>query len=92
MPSNATFSHKRNPTEPNSVPVEAREVEENGHSGQDEGEKLSEPELWAARRPTVVGDSLEEVRRNYEDQIQALKVLHAEELHRSQLSHDNEVR
>lgn len=45
-----------------------------------------------ARRPVVPGDTLEEVRRNYEEQIQALKVLHAEELYRSQVSHDNEVR
>lgn len=46
----------------------------------------------SARRPLVPGDTLEEVRRNYEEQIQALKVLHAEELYRSQVSHDNEVR
>ncbi|GAA5939996.1 hypothetical protein JCM10213_004903 [Rhodosporidiobolus nylandii] len=44
------------------------------------------------RRPVVAGESVEEVRRNCEEQIQALKVLHAEELHRAQLSHDNEVR
>ena len=46
----------------------------------------------SARRPLVPGNTLEEVRRNYEEQIQALKVLHAEELYRSQVSHDNEVR
>lgn len=45
-----------------------------------------------ARRPLVPGDTLEDVRRNYEDQLQALKVLHAEELYRAQVSHDNEVR
>ncbi|GAA5995743.1 hypothetical protein JCM11641_003826, partial [Rhodosporidiobolus odoratus] len=44
------------------------------------------------RRPTVAGETVEEVRKNCEDQILALKVLHAEELHRSQLTHDNEVR
>lgn len=46
----------------------------------------------SARRPFVPGDSVEELRRNYEDQLQALKILHAEELYRSQVSHDNEVR
>lgn len=93
-----SFPHKRKSTEP--IPVQAEpEVpavqEENGHSrvfGGGEEELNSEPLQWAARKPTVVGDTLEEMRRNYEDQIQALKVLHAEELHRSQLSHDNEVR
>ncbi|GAA6003765.1 uncharacterized protein JCM10292_003365 [Rhodotorula paludigena] len=44
------------------------------------------------RRPVVPGDTVDEVRRNCEEQIQALKVLHAEELHRAQLSHDKEVR
>jgi osomolarity two-component system sensor histidine kinase NIK1 len=44
------------------------------------------------RRPIVAGSNVEEVRQNCENQIQALKVLHAEELHRAQLSHDNEVR
>ncbi|GAA6060110.1 hypothetical protein JCM10212_003518 [Sporobolomyces blumeae] len=57
-------------------------------SGADHSEPLPREE----RRPVVAGDTLEEVRRHYEDQIKALKILHAEELHRSQLSHDNEVR
>ena len=97
-----SFPHKRKSTEP-IPPVQAEPVvpvvqEENGNSrvfgggAAGEEEPHSEPLQWAARKPTVVGDSLEEMRRNYEDQIQALKVLHAEELHRSQLSHDNEVR
>ncbi|GAA5865813.1 hypothetical protein JCM1840_006258 [Sporobolomyces johnsonii] len=55
-------------------------------------DEAPEPIKWAARRPIVVGETVDEVRRNCEDQIRALKVLHAEELHRSQLSHDNEVR
>ncbi|CEQ39469.1 SPOSA6832_01001, partial [Sporobolomyces salmonicolor] len=55
-------------------------------------DEAPEPIRWAARRPVVVGETVDEVRRNCEDQIRALKVLHAEELHRSQLSHDNEVR
>ncbi|GAA6047457.1 hypothetical protein NBRC10513_003991 [Rhodotorula toruloides] len=50
------------------------------------------PPKMSTRRPFVPGESVEEVRKNCEDQIQALKVLHAEELHRAQLSHDNEVR
>lgn len=50
------------------------------------------PPKMSTRRPFVPGDSVEQVRKNCEDQIQALKVLHAEELHRAQLSHDNEVR
>ncbi|GAA5979794.1 hypothetical protein JCM5350_002051 [Sporobolomyces pararoseus] len=91
---NETFKHKRKQTEPVPVVREPRkeQVEVLSPRTQPDGEQLSEPEQWAARRPTVVGETLEEVRRNYEDQIQALKVLHAEELHRSQLSHDNEVR
>ncbi|GAA6016730.1 hypothetical protein JCM11491_000221 [Sporobolomyces phaffii] len=91
LASNDSFTHKRKPTEPLHPRVESSEAGE-GHGGETQGEHLPEPDLWAARKPTVVGETLEEVRRNYEDQIQALKVLHAEELHRSQLSHDNEVR
>ncbi|BGP55628.1 hypothetical protein JCM8202_004889 [Rhodotorula sphaerocarpa] len=45
-----------------------------------------------ARRPFVPGDSLEEIRKNYEEQLHALRILHAEELYRAQVSHDNEVR
>lgn len=44
------------------------------------------------RRPAVPGETVDDVRRNCEDQIQALKVLHAEELRRAQLAHDSEVR
>lgn len=93
IPPSDAFAHRRKTTEPTHATAAATDdTEANAPNGQRDGEPLSEPELWAARRPTVVGETLEEVRRNYEDQIQALKVLHAEELHRSQLSHDNEVR
>lgn len=41
---------------------------------------------------TVSGNTVEEVRKSCEEQIASLKVLHAEELRRSQVSHDEEVR
>ena len=37
-------------------------------------------------------DSVGEVKKTCEEQIKALKLLHAEELHRAQVSHDEEVR
>ncbi|ORY89440.1 hypothetical protein BCR35DRAFT_300626 [Leucosporidium creatinivorum] len=42
--------------------------------------------------PYVGGNTVEEVRKTCQEQIKALKLLHAEELHRSQVSHDEEVR
>jgi hypothetical protein len=42
--------------------------------------------------PYVGGSTVEEVRKTCQEQIKALKLLHAEELHRSQVSHDEEVR
>jgi hypothetical protein len=41
---------------------------------------------------TVAGNTVEEVRKMCEEQVKALKLLHAEELRRSQVSHDEEVR
>lgn len=41
---------------------------------------------------SVEGSTVEEVRKTCEEQIRALKLLHAEELHRAQVSHDEQVR
>ncbi|KDE04850.1 hypothetical protein, variant [Microbotryum lychnidis-dioicae p1A1 Lamole] len=56
--------------------------------------KLTDVERLAKSRAavTVVGNSVEEVRKSAQIQIKALKMLHAEELHRAQASHDEEVR
>lgn len=71
------------------VAVEHEEAEQPSSSSAAAADKLRQA---SPRRPIVVGETVEEVRQNCERQIQALKVLHAEELHRAQLSHDNEVR
>lgn len=42
--------------------------------------------------PSVEGRTVEEVRKTCDERIKALSLLHAEELHRSQSSHDLEVR
>ncbi|SCV72010.1 BQ2448_4704 [Microbotryum intermedium] len=73
---------------------------DNDNEGEEEEEddeddlKLTDVERLAKSRAavTVAGDSVEEVRKSAEIQIKALKMLHAEELHRAQASHDEEVR
>ncbi|KAM0791386.1 hypothetical protein ACM66B_005851 [Microbotryomycetes sp. NB124-2] len=42
--------------------------------------------------PFVMGNTVEQVRRSCEDQVKALKLLHAEELHRARVRHDEQVR
>lgn len=50
------------------------------------------PKVSSEQGPFVAGATVEEVRKTCEEQVKALKLLHAEELHRAQVSHDEEVR
>ncbi|KAK4054453.1 histidine kinase osmosensor [Microbotryomycetes sp. JL201] len=57
-----------------------------------EDDEVEEEEEGAAPAPFVMGNTVEQVRRSCEDQVKALKLLHAEELHRARVRHDEQVR